>query len=140
MLEEQFRAEMIAEWRNRLGTELPGYAFPASLLKVSGNIVPVIFLAIYLATALVAGEFEWGTVRTIHLTSSRRAALAVRIALVIGLVVLVVAMGLVLGAILPFLLYADGKPLQSYAGATPDLVSGLAFRSPRSCRSWPFRR
>ena len=128
VLEEELRAQMIAEWRNRLVTELPGYAFPASLLKVSGNIGPVIFLAIYLATALVAGEFEWGTVRTIHLTSRRRAALAVRIALVIGLVVLVIAVGLVLGAILPFLLAADGKSLQSYAGPAPDLVSGLALR------------
>jgi hypothetical protein len=54
VLEEEFRAQMIAEWRNRLVTELPGYAFPASLLKVSGNIAPVIFLAIYLGTALVA--------------------------------------------------------------------------------------
>ena len=130
VLEEELRAQMIAEWRNRLVTELPGYAFPASLLKVSGNIAPVIFLAIYLATALVAGEFEWGTVRTIHLTSRRRAALAVRIALVMGLVVLVVAVGLVLGAILPFLLSADGKPLQSYVSGsgTPDLVSGVAIR------------
>lgn len=128
VLEEEFRAQMIAEWRNRLVTELPGYAFPASLLKVSGNITPVIFLAIYFATALVAGEFEWGTVRTLHLTSSRRAALAVRIALVAGLVLLVVAVGLILGAILPFLLSADGKPLQSYAGATPDLASGVAVR------------
>ena len=130
VLEKEFRDQMIAEWRNRLVTELPGYAFPASLLKASGNIVPVILLAIYLATALVAGEFEWGTVRTMHLTSSRRASLAVRIALVAGLVLLVVAVGLILGAILPFLLSADGKPLQSYGAgrATPDLVSGVAIR------------
>ena len=48
--------------------QLPAFAFPASLLKVAGNVVPPILLAIYISVALAAGEFEWGTVRTLHLT------------------------------------------------------------------------
>ena len=47
--------------------------FPASLLKVAGNIVPLILLAIYISRRpWSAGEFEWGTVRTLHLTSQPR--------------------------------------------------------------------
>ena len=35
--------------------------------------------------ALTAGEFEWGTVRTIHLTSSRGRTLATRFLVIVGL-------------------------------------------------------
>jgi len=124
----QMQAQMLEEFHQRLATELPSFAFPASLIKVAGNLAPIILLAIYLTTALVAGEFEWGTVRTVHLTSSRTRTLAVRVAVVVGLVALVIAIGLLFGAILPFLLSVDGRPLQDYAAPVPDLLSDLGIR------------
>ncbi len=126
--EADLRAQMLAEWRQQLATQLPAFAFPASLLKVAGNFGPVVLLAIYLATALVAGEFEWGTVRTVHLTSSRGRTLAVRVGVAVGLIALVVAIGLLFGAVLPFLLSFEGVPLQQYAAPVPDLWTGLAYR------------
>jgi ABC-type transport system involved in multi-copper enzyme maturation permease subunit len=126
--EAQMRDQMITEWRQGLQGSLPQYAFPASLLKVAGNFVPVVLLSIYLATALVAGEFEWGTVRTVHLTSSRWRTLAVRVAVLVGLIAGVMAIGLVIATIIPFLLSFEGTPLQHYAAPVPDLWSGLATR------------
>jgi hypothetical protein len=126
--EAETRAQVLADWHQQLATELPAFAFPASLLKVAGNFGPVALLAIYLAAALVAGEFEWGTVRTVHLTSSRGATLAVRIGVVIGLVAVVIGTGLVFGAVLPFLLSFEGTPLQQYAAPVPDLWVGIATR------------
>jgi len=128
VVEAEFRAQMLADWHQRLATELPAFAFPASLLKVAGNLAPMALLAIYLATALVASEFEWGTVRTVHLTSSRGRTLAVRVGVVVGLVATVVTIGLLFGAILPFFLSVEGVPVQQYSGPVPDLVSGIAGR------------
>jgi hypothetical protein len=128
VLEAQLRAQMLAEWHASLAGQLPAFAFPASLLKVAGNVGPVILLAIYLATALVAGEFEWGTVRTVHLTSPRGRTLAVRV-LVVGILVgFVVALGLLSAAVIPFLLSVEGAPLNDYAAAVPDFWAGLADR------------
>jgi ABC-type transport system involved in multi-copper enzyme maturation permease subunit len=126
--EAEFRAQILAEWRNRLVTELPAFAFPASLVKVSGNIGPLALLAVYLGIGLVAAEFEWGTVRTIHLTSSRGRTLAVRAAVVVGLVAVVTALGLVLAALIPFLLSVEGRPLQDYAQPVPGLLSEVGVR------------
>ena len=123
--EAELRAQQLAEWRAGLAAQLPGFAFPASLLKVPGNFLPVILLAVYLATALVAGEFEWGTVRTVHLTSSRVAAMAVRFLFVVLLVAIVVGIALLLMALLPFLLSVEGRPLQEFAAPVPDLASTL---------------
>jgi len=120
--------QMMADWRQQLATELPTFAFPASLLKVTGNVGPVILLAIYLATALVGGEFEWGTVRTIHLTSSRGRTLAVRIGVVVGMLAVVMAIALIGATLIPFLLSFEGKPLQEFAAPVPDLGSGMVFR------------
>ena len=124
----QMQAQILADFRQRLATEVPAFAFPASLIKVAGNVAPIILLAIYLTTALVAGEFEWGTVRTVHLTSSRSRTLVVRVAVVVALVALVVAIGLLFGAILPFLLSVEGRPLQDYAAPVPDLLRDLGIR------------
>jgi ABC-2 type transport system permease protein len=126
--EQQIRDQMLAEFRLRLVDELPAYAFPASLVKVAGNLIPIIVLAIYLSTALVAGEFEWGTVRTIHLTSSRARSLAVRIGVITGLVAVATALGLVLAAIIPFFLSVEGRPLQEYAAPVPGLLSEIGIR------------
>lgn len=126
--EAEFRAQMLAEWRNRLITELPAFAFPASMVKVSGNIGPLALLAIYLGIGLVAAEFEWGTVRTIHLTSNRGRTLAVRTGVVVGLVAIVTALGLVLAALIPFLLSVEGRPLQDYAQPVPGLLSEVGVR------------
>lgn len=128
VLEAQMHDQMIAEWRQQLATQLPAFAFPASLLKVAGNLGPVILLAIYLATALVGGEFEWGTVRTIHLTASRGRTLAVRVGVIVGLIGVVMVTGLLVAAIVPFLLSFEGSPLQQYAAPVPDLWSGIAIR------------
>lgn len=124
--EAELSAQLLAEWHAGLAAQLPQFAFPASLLKVTGNVLPVILLAIYFGTALVAGEFEWGTVRTVHLTSSRVAAMAVRILFIILLVAIAVAIALLLVAVLPFLLSFEGKPLQEFAAPVPDLASTLA--------------
>lgn len=126
--EAQFREQILAEWRAELDRELPAFAFPASLVKVAGNIGPLVFLAIYLATALIAGEFEWGTVRTIHLTARRGATMAVRIGVVIGLIAVVTAIGLVFAAIIPFLLSVEGRPLQDRAGPVPGLLAEIGIR------------
>ncbi len=126
--EAQIRDQMLGEWRQGLAGHLPAFAFPASLLKMAGNIVPVILLSIYLATALVAGEFEWGTVRTLHLTSARGRTLAVRVGVVALLIGIVVVAGLLFAAIAPFLLSFEGTPLQHYAAPVPDLWSNLASR------------
>lgn len=122
------RAQMLADWRNRLVVELPAFAFPASLVKVSGSIGPLALLAVYLAIALVAAEFEWGTVRTLHLTSNRGRTLAVRAAVAAGLVALATGVALVLAAIIPFLLSVEGRPLQDYAMPVPGLVSEIGVR------------
>ena len=126
--EADMRAQMLAEWRDRLVVELPAFTFPASLVKVSGNIGPLALLAIYLAIALVAAEFEWGTVRTLHLTSSRGRTLAVRTGVVVGMVAVATALGLVLAAIIPFLLSVEGRPLQDYAEPVPGLLSEVGMR------------
>ncbi len=126
--EAEMRAQMLADWRQQLATQLPAFAFPASLLKVAGNFGPVVLLAIYLATALVAGEFEWGTVRTVHLTASRARTLAVRVGVIVGLIGLVFAIGLLFGAILPFFLSVEGRPLQAFSGPVPDLLPQVATR------------
>jgi len=128
VLEEQLRAQMLTEWRAGLERQLPGFAFPASLLKMAGNIGPVVLLSIYLATALVAGEFEWGTVRTVHLTASRGRTLAVRVGVVVGLIAVAVGIALLLGAIVPFFLQVEGVPLQQYAAPIPDFWAGMASR------------
>ena len=122
------RAQMLAEWHQQVITGLPAFAFPASLVKVAGNSGPLILLAIYFSMALVAGEFEWGTVRTVHLTSSRGRTLAVRVAVLVGLIGLVMAIGLVFAAILPFLLSFEGAPLQQFATPVPDLGAAIAIR------------
>ena len=126
--EAAMRAQMLADFRGQLAAQLPAFAFPASLVKVAGNIGPLVLLAIYIAIALVAGEFEWGTIRTLHLTSSRGRTLAVRVGVVVGLVGLVAAIGLLFGAILPFFLVVEGTPLQEYAAPAPDLVAAIAIR------------
>jgi len=128
VFEAEVRAQMLADFRLTVAAALPAFTFPASLLKVVGNFGPVALLAIYLAAALVAGEFEWGTVRTVHLTSSRGRTLAVRVGVAVGLIGLVAAMGLVLAAIIPFLLSFEGAPLQQFAAPVPDLVAGIAIR------------
>jgi hypothetical protein len=126
--EAAMRDQMLADWRQQAIATLSTFAFPASLLKIAGGTSPMILLAIYLAIALVAGEFEWGTVRTVHLTSSRGVALAVRVGVVLGLMGIVAAMGLVFGAVLPFLLAVEGAPLQQYAAPVPDLGIGIVIR------------
>jgi len=126
--EAEMRAQFLADFRQQMLAQVPAFAFPASLIKIAGNFGPVVLLSIYLATALVAGEFEWGTVRTVHLTSSRGRTLAVRVGVVVGLIALVVAIGLLFGTILPFLLSVEGKPLQGYAAPVPDFWAGMAYR------------
>jgi hypothetical protein len=127
-VEAEIRAQMLADWKLQLATALPAFAFPASLVKVAGNFGPVVLLAIYMVTALIAGEFEWGTVRTLHLTSSRGRTLAVRVAVVVALIGLVLAAALLLAAIIPFLLSFDGRPLQGYAAPVPGLLSEIGIR------------
>ena len=128
VLEAQMQEQMLAEFHQQLAHDLPSFTFPASLVKVAGNVGPLILLAIYLAAALVAGEFEWGTVRTIHLTSSRGRTMAVRIGVVVGLIAVATAIALVLAAIIPFLLSVEGQPLQAYAAPVPGLFSDIGVR------------
>jgi ABC-type transport system involved in multi-copper enzyme maturation permease subunit len=128
VLEAQMRDQQLADFNAQLADQLPAFTFPASLVKVAGNIVPLILLAIYLATALVAGEFEWGTVRTIHLTANRGRTMAVRIGVVVGLIAVATALALVLGAIIPFLLSFNGRPLQDVARPVPGLLSDVGIR------------
>ena len=126
--EAQIRDQMLGEWHQQVLTELPAFAFPASLVKVAGDTVPLMLLAIYLSAALVGGEYEWGTVRTIHLTSSRGRTLAVRIGLVAGLVGIGFATALALAAIAPFFLSFEGAPLQGHAQPVPNLFWDIALR------------
>ena len=126
--EADLRAQMLADWRSRLVVELPAFAFPASLVKVVGNIGRSPCWRSISAIALVAAEFEWGTVRTLHLTSSRGRTLAVRAGVVVGLVAIATALGLVLAAIIPFLLSVEGRPLQDYAQPVPGLLSEVGVR------------
>ncbi len=128
VFEAQMRAEMLADWGRQVAQSLPAFAFPASLVKVAGNLGPMMLLSIYLVTALVAGEFEWATVRTLHLTSSRGQTMGVRVAAIIGLVGLVMAIGLVFAAIIPFLLTFQGRPLQDFAAPVPNLWSDVGIR------------
>ena len=126
--EAAMRAQMLDEWRQRLASVLPAFAFPASLIKVAGNIGPVALMAIYVAAALIGGEFEWGTVRTVHLTSSRGRTLAVRVGVVVGLVGVVMALALVLAAILPFFMSFEGTAVQQFAMPVPDLAPAVVTR------------
>ena len=128
VMEAQMRDQQLAEWRQELVVHLPEFAFPASLVKVAGNVAPLVLLAIYLATALVAGEFEWGTVRTIHLTSNRSRTMAIRIGVVAGLVALATAIALLLVSVIPFLLSFEGRALQDYAAPVPDLAPQIGIR------------
>lgn len=125
--EAEIRAQILAEWRQQVLTELPAFTFPASLLKVSGDVVPLLLLAIYLSTALVGGEYEWGTVRTIHLTSSRGRTLAVRVGVVAGLLGVALGVALILAAVVPFLLSFEGEPLQAFALPVPGFASDLGL-------------
>ncbi len=128
VLEAQLRDQQLAEWRQQLVVELPGFAFPGSLVKVAGNVAPLILLAIYLGTVLVAGEFEWGTVRTIHLTSNRSWTMAIRIAVVAGLVGLATAIALLFATVIPFVLSFEGRALQDHAAPVPDLAARIVIR------------
>lgn len=128
VLEAQLREQQLADWHQQLVVQLPEFAFPASLVKVAGNVAPLVLLAIYLATALVAGEFEWGTARTIHLTSNRSRTMATRIAVVAGLVALATAIALVLVSVIPFLLSFEGRGIQDYAKPVPDLAAQVGIR------------
>ncbi|MEO8570314.1 MAG: ABC transporter permease subunit [Chloroflexota bacterium] len=126
--EAQMREQQLADWRQQIAIELPSSAFPASLVKVASNLAPVILLAVYLATSLVAGEFEWGTVRTTHLTSSRPRTLAVRVGLIVGLVAVSTAAGLLFAAVIPFFLSFEGRALQDYAAPVPGLAPEVGIR------------
>ena len=123
-----FLAQVQAQVRQDSLAQLPAFAFPANLVRMATGPIEVILLAIYLSIAIVAGEFEWGTVRTIHLTANRGAVLAIRVVLVVGLVLTALIVGLLIGTVLPFFMSIDGTPLQQYAGPTPDLVPALALR------------
>lgn len=133
------RAQMLADWRQQLVMAVPAFAFPASLLKVAGNFGPVILLAIYLATALVAGEFEWGTVRTVHLTSNRGRTLALRVGVLVGLVGMVMVIGLLFAAILRSCCRSRVRPSSSTRHRCPISGSGSSPGSQRCCRSSPCR-
>lgn len=126
--EAQVRDQVLADFRIRLAETVPDFAFPASLRRILSDPLPPILLAIYLAVAMVAGEFEWATVRTLHLTSPRGRALAVRVGVVTGLVGLAVVGSVVLAAIIPFFLSVEGAPLQGYARPVPDLATSIAIR------------
>lgn len=126
--EAQMREQQLAEWHQGLVAIVPTYAFPASLLKVASNIWPLVLLAIYLSTALVAGEFEWGTMRTVHLTSSRGRTLGVRVVFIAGPMGVAVVVALVLGAVMPFFLSVEGASLQAFARPVSDLAPQVAAR------------
>jgi ABC-type transport system involved in multi-copper enzyme maturation permease subunit len=128
VLEAEYEAQALAEWRQRLTTQLSAFAYPASLLKVAGNVVPLVLLAIYVSVALAAGEFEWGTVRTLHLTSPRGRLFAVRLLVIVGLVAVAWLLAMALGAIMPFFMHFESTPLQDFAITTPDLVGGVLLR------------
>ena len=121
-------AQVQAQLSQQIADQMPAFAFPASLIRVATAPIGVILVGLYLAIALTAGEFEWGTVRTIHLTASRSAVLAVRIGLIAGMVLLTLAIGLVIATIAPFLMSIDGTPLQHFAAPVPDLGPALALR------------
>jgi hypothetical protein len=121
-------AQLQAQVRQESLAELPAFAFPASLIRIATTPIGVILLAIYLSIALLAGEFEWGTVRTIHLTANRSAVLAVRVGLVVGLVGVALGISLLIGTLLPFLMSIDGTPLQQFAVPVGDLGPALGLR------------
>jgi ABC-2 type transport system permease protein len=121
-------AQIQAQIRQESLAELPAFAFPADLIRIATTPIGVILLALYLSSALVAGEFEWGTVRTIHLTADRAAVLAVRVGVIAGLVVIALGLSLLIGTILPFLMSIDGTPLQQFAVPSPDLGPALGLR------------
>ncbi len=126
--EAQMREQVLADFRIRLVETVPAFAFPASLLRILLNPLPPILLAVYLAAAMVAGEFEWATVRTLHLTSPRDRTLAVRVGVVTGLVMLTLAVSVILAAAIPFFLSVEGALLQGYARPVPDLATSIATR------------
>ncbi|MGH2512298.1 MAG: hypothetical protein ACRDGQ_06395 [Candidatus Limnocylindrales bacterium] len=121
-------AQVQAQLHQQTIEQMPAFAFPASLVRIATEPIGVILFGLYLAIALTAGEFEWGTVRTIHLTVDRTAALTVRIGLITGLVLLTLAVGIFIGTIAPFLMSIDGTPLQHFAAPVPDLGPALAAR------------
>jgi hypothetical protein len=123
-MEEQFR-QQVEQMRQ---SELPPFAFPASLLKMAGSSGAAILFGVYAAIALVAGEFEWGTMRTVHLTSSRAQVLAVRIGVILGLVGVALALAIALAAFLPFLLSVEGRPLQDFSAPVDDLWTSIGLR------------
>jgi hypothetical protein len=128
VMEAQLRAQALEEFRQGLVNVLPAFTFPASLIRVTGNFWPLALLAIYSVMALVGAEFEWGTVRTLHLTASRRRTVAARVAVIAAMIGAAVAAALVLGAVLPFLLSYDGRPVQDYAAPAPNLLSDIGVR------------
>jgi hypothetical protein len=128
VLQAQMHDQVMADFRLRVAQDLPAFAFPASLVKVAGNVVPLILMALYLATALIAGEFEWGTVRTLHLTTSRGRTLAVRLAVILGIMGAIAAAALLFAAVIPFFLSFEGKPLQGFAQPVPDLLPDIGTR------------
>ena len=128
VMQAQMHDQVMADFRQRVAQDLPAFAFPASLVKVAGDVAPLILMALYLATALIAGEFEWGTVRTLHLTTSRARTLAVRLLVILGFMGVMAAVGLLFAAIAPFLLSFEGKPLQAFAQPAPDVLPEVGTR------------
>ena len=121
-------AQVQAQLQQQIADQMPAFAFPASLVRVASNPLGVILVALYLGIALTAGEFEWGTVRTIHLTAERSSVLAVRVGLITGMVLLTMGVGIIFAAIAPFFMSIDGVPLQHFALQVPDLGPAIAVR------------
>jgi len=121
-------AQVQAQLQQQTAEQMPAFAFPASLIRIATNPIGVILLALYLGIALTAGEFEWSTIRTIHLIAGRAAVLVARIGLIFGMVLLTMAIGIVFGTIAPFLMSIDGTPLQHFAAPVPNLGPALALR------------
>jgi len=121
-------AQVQAQLHQQIADQMPAFAFPASLVRVATNPLGVILVGLYLGIALTAGEFEWGTVRTIHLTASRWSVLAVRVGLISGMVLMTMAIGIIFAAIAPFFMSIDGTPLQHFAAPVPNLGPALAVR------------
>ncbi|HEY7828331.1 MAG TPA: hypothetical protein VIB99_08860 [Candidatus Limnocylindrales bacterium] len=121
-------AQVQAQLQQQTAEQMPAFAYPASLVKIATNPLGVILIGLYLAIALTASEFEWGTIRSIHLIAGRSAVLAVRIGLIFGLVLLTLAVSLIFGTIAPFFMSIDGTPLQHFAAPVADLGPALALR------------
>jgi ABC-2 family transporter protein len=121
-------AQVQAQLQTQTMEQMPAFAFPASLVRVATNPLGVILAALYLGIALTAGEFEWGTVRTIHLVAPRWSALAVRVGLISGLVLATMGVGILFAAVAPFFMSIDGTPLQHFAAPEPDLGPAIAVR------------